>query len=191
MAKKKKDKKKVKEQEVIVEETTVQEEQVEEATEVSEAVIEKFKEELAEAMAKADENLDGWQRAQADLANYRKRVEREREMTKDSIKTSVIKRYLDVSDDLVLALKNKPQEGEGAEWAEGIALISRKLETLLEGEGLTMIEADGQQFDPRVHEAVSQEDSEDHESGQIIDVLKPGYMLGDKVLRAALVRVAV
>lgn len=187
MAKKKKDKQKEKEQEVDVEETTV----VEETTEVSEAAIEKFKEELAEAMAKADENLDGWQRAQADLANYRKRVERERETMKDTIRTGVIKRYLDVSDDLVLALKNKPQEGEGAEWAEGIALISRKLETLLEGEGLTMIEADGQQFDPRYHEAVSQEDSEDHESGQIIDVLKPGYMLGEKVLRAALVRVAV
>jgi molecular chaperone GrpE len=73
---------------------------------------------------------------------------------------------------------------------DGIELITRKLQTILEAEGLRRIETDGQSFDPHFHEAISQEPSEDHESGQIIGVVQNGYMLGDRVIRPALVRVA-
>ena len=93
-------------------------------------------------------------------------------------------------DDLDRALKNRPQNGEGAVWAEGIELIYRKFLATLESEGVKVIEADGQPFDPNLHEAISQEENPEHESGTVIDVLQKGYTLGDRVLRPARVRVA-
>jgi len=146
--------------------------------------------ELADARAKADEHLDGWQRARAEFANYKKRIEREQAQVYQTAVGSVVKRYLDVADDLERALKNRPQDGEGAAWANGIELIYRKLLTSLESEGVTTMQAEGQAFDPNLHEAVTSEESDQHESGQIIEVLQQGYLLGDRVLRPAVVRVA-
>ena len=153
-------------------------------------IIDQLQAELDSARAQADEYLDGWQRARAEFANYKKRIERDQVQIYQTTTGSIIKRYLDIIDDLDLALKNRPQDGDGASWANGIEMIYRKLLTILENEGLTPIEADGQFFDPNLHEALSSEPSEDHESGQIIEVVKRGYLLGDRVLRPALVRVA-
>jgi molecular chaperone GrpE len=147
-------------------------------------------EELEAARAKANEYLEGWQRAQADFANYKKRVARDQSQVYQTAAGSVIKRFLDVLDDLERALRNRPEAGEGAAWSEGIELIYRKMLSSLEAEGVTVMQAEGQPFDPNLHEAVTQEDSDDHESGQIIDVVKQGYLIGDRVLRPALVRVA-
>jgi molecular chaperone GrpE len=102
----------------------------------------------------------------------------------------VIKRFLDVLDDLDRALQNAPEEGEAAEWAAGIDLIYRKLVSVLESEGVTAMQVEGDIFDPNLHEAIAQEESPDHESGQIIEVIQKGYLIGERVLRAALVRVA-
>lgn len=146
--------------------------------------------ELEEAREKAGEYLDGWQRARAEFANYKKRVEREQAQVYQAAASHVIKRYLEIADDLERALKNRPEEGEGAVWAEGIDLIYRKFMAFLEAEGVKRMEAEGQQFDPNLHEAISQEDSQEHESGQIIEVIKQGYLIGDRVLRPASVRVA-
>jgi molecular chaperone GrpE len=93
-------------------------------------------------------------------------------------------------DDLQRALKDRPVDNDGAAWAEGVELIYRKLMTILEAEGVTPIEAEGEMFDPNLHEAVVQSDSDEHESGQVIEVLQTGYKLGDRVLRPAMVRVA-
>lgn len=147
--------------------------------------------ELEAALAKAEENLDGWMRAQAEFVNYRKRMERDRVQLRDDQTAEVIFKYLEVVDDLALALKNRPAEGEGAEWGNGIELIYRKLMTILENEGVTPMEAEGETFDPNLHEAISQEESSDHESGQIIEVLKEGYLIGGRVLRPSLVRIAI
>lgn len=146
--------------------------------------------ELVEANAKAEENLDGWQRAQAEFDNYRKRIERDRIQNRKDQTAEIVIRYLEVGDDLALALKNKPLEGEGQSWADGIELIYRKLMTILENEGVIAMKAEGQTFDPNLHEAISQEESPDHESGQIIEVLKEGYLIGERVLRPSLVRIA-
>ena len=93
-------------------------------------------------------------------------------------------------DDLERALKNRPQEGEGAAWAEGIELIYRKLLGILEAEGVTQLDPQGAMFDPNFHEAVISEASDQFESGRIIEVLQKGYLQGERVLRPALVRVA-
>ena len=154
------------------------------------AEVEALKEELTQAQAKASEYLDGWQRAMADFANYRKRIEREQAQSQQLATVNVIKRYLELFDDLERALKNRPPDGEAARWAEGVELIYRKFLTYLESEGVQLIEAEGLFFDPNLHEAISQEDHPGLESGQVIGIVQQGYRLGERVLRPARVRVA-
>ncbi|MEX1247591.1 MAG: nucleotide exchange factor GrpE [Anaerolineales bacterium] len=149
-----------------------------------------LQEKLAETEARAAEHLDGWQRAQAEFSNYKKRLAREQEQQAAEVRGRVLKRYLEIVDDLERALKNSPHEDEGATWAEGIDLIYKKLISFLESEGLERFDPLGELFDPNLHEAVTQEESKDHESGVIIEVLRPGYMLGERVLRPAAVKVA-
>lgn len=145
---------------------------------------------LDESQAKAQEYLDGWQRARADFANYKKRVEREQAQVYQNAAASIFKRFLDVLDDLERALKNKPQDGEAAAWSSGIELVYRKFLSILEAEGVNVMKAEGEMFDPNLHEAISQEENDHYQSGQIIEVVKNGYVMGDKVIRPALVRVA-
>lgn len=154
--------------------------------------MEKLRSELDEALAKSDEYLQGWQRERAEFFNYKKRMEREQSQGSQNAIGNAMRRYLDIADDLARALKNKnrPIEGDGAIWADGIDLIYRKMLSAFETDGVKMMVTDGAYFDPNLHEAISNEDSPDHESGQIIEVVQPGYTLGDKVLRPARVRVA-
>jgi molecular chaperone GrpE len=146
--------------------------------------------ELAAAQAKAQEYLDGWQRERADFFNYKRRIEREMTQGAQNALGNALRRYLDIADDLERALRNRPQDGDGAAWAGGIDLIYRKLLIAFEADGVKLIEAEGAFFDPSLHEAISQEDHPDLESGQIIGVVQTGYMLGERVLRPARVRVA-
>ena len=149
--------------------------------------LEDLYKQLAELQAQADEYKDGWQRSVAEFQNYRRRLEAEKADTYQTAVGSIIKSYLPVLDDLERALAACPAD---LPWVDGIKLICRKLQSILEAEGLNRIEAEGQMFDPHFHEAISQEPSEDHASGQIIGVVQNGYMLGDRVIRPALVRVA-
>lgn len=146
--------------------------------------------ELEQAKAQAHEYLEGWQRARAEFANYKKRVTRDQEEARMRIAAETLTKYLGVIDDLERALKERPEEGEAAAWAEGIELIYRKMYGVLDTEGVEIIEADGEYFDPTLHEAISHDESEDHEEGEVIEVVQPGYRMGDRVLRPAMVRVA-
>lgn len=145
---------------------------------------------LEAANAKAAEYLDGWQRARADFANYKKRIERENADLSQNVAAETLARFLPVLDDFDLAMKNAPTEGEAAKWSEGVALVYRKFNTLLENNNIKRIDALGKPFDPNFHDAVVHEDSPDHPSGTVIDVLRQGYKLGERVLRPALVKVA-
>jgi molecular chaperone GrpE len=145
---------------------------------------------LEEMDKKAEEYLDGWQRARAEFANYKKRILRENMDIRQVARGEVIKLYLDIADDLERALQEKPEAGDGETWAEGIEIIFQKLRARLEVEGIKPMNPIGEEFDPNMHEALMKEESEEFESGQIIEVIQEGYWLGDKVLRPALVRVA-
>jgi molecular chaperone GrpE len=159
--------------------------------ETKEAVsVESISAELEKVTAQSQEYFEGWQRERADFANYKRRIERDQIQMTQTVNWNVIKKYLVVMDDLERALKARPTEGDGAKWAEGIDLIYRKFQTIVENENIKRIPADAAEFDPNLHEAISHEDSPDHESGQVIEVLQQGYMIGDRVLRPALVRVA-
>jgi len=146
--------------------------------------------ELAVLRGQTAEYLDGWQRSRAEFANYKRRVEREQEEARARIAGEVLGHYLSVLDDLERALKDRPLEGEAASWAEGIEMIYRKLRALLEAEGVETIAADGLAFDPNMHEAVTHEDSPTHQAGDIIEVIRRGYRIGERVLRPSQVRVA-
>lgn len=142
---------------------------------------------LKEAEAKLIEYKDGWARSQADFQNYKKRIERDNELMYANMKGDIIKKVLPVLDDLERALQNRPADDA---WANGVELIVRKFQTILENENLKRIEAKGAAFDPNFHEAISHEPSDEVESGYVIEVVQNGYMLGERVIRPALVRVA-
>jgi len=149
--------------------------------------VDELKRQLEKAETKLAESLDGWQRSVADFQNYRKRVERDHEMQKASMKGDIIKKVLPLLDDLERALQNRPADNA---WAGGIELIVRKFQNLLDSEGIKRIDAKGRAFDPAFHEAISHEPSDEAESGHVIAVVQNGYMLGERVIRPALVRVA-
>lgn len=193
--------KKHKEEKTIQEEEKPQDESVpvsetEEVAEVPaiipEEEITQLRTELEEARLKENEYLSGWQRERAEFFNYKKRTEREQAQGGQNTFANAIRRYLDIADDLERALKNKnrPTAGDGAIWAEGIDLIYRKMVAAFEADGIKRIDTDCKFFDPNLHEAISHEDSAEHESGQIIEVVQPGYTLGERVIRPARVRVA-
>lgn len=165
-------------------------EEIKESEGAEDLDIEAILAELDNLQQKTGEYLDGWQRERAEFTNYKKRMEREREQQRHNIKGNVIRGYLEIIDDLELALKNRPIDDEGASWSEGIEIVYRKFLAFLEAEGVEPMQADGQQFDPNLHEAISQEPSEELESGQIIEVVRNGYFIGERVLRPASVRVA-
>jgi len=142
---------------------------------------------LAEAQSKATEYKDGWLRSQAEFINYKNRMARDNEMMYASMKGDIIKKVLPALDDLERALQNRPADDA---WASGIELIARKLQNILEAEGVKRIVAEGVAFDPNFHEAISHEPNNDVESGNVIAVVQNGYMLGERVIRPALVRVA-
>lgn len=156
-------------------------------TEALSAEIEELKKKLAEAESRTSEYRDSWMRSQAEFQNYKKRLERDNELTYISMKGDIIKKVLPVLDDLERALQNRPEESS---WAAGIELIARKLQNVLESEGIKRIEAEGTEFDPKFHEAISHESTDGVKSGFVIAVVQNGYMLGERVLRPALVRVA-
>jgi molecular chaperone GrpE len=149
--------------------------------------LSELQEQMAEAQSQVAEYKDGWQRSVADFQNYRRRVEAEKAETYQMAVGSIIKRYLPVLDDMERAIESRPAD---LAWANGVELICRKLQAILEAEGLKRIEAEGQKFDPNFHEAISQEPAEGVESGTVLAVIRNGYMLGDRVIRPAMVRVA-
>ncbi|MGQ9716838.1 MAG: nucleotide exchange factor GrpE [Anaerolineae bacterium] len=158
--------------------------------EALEAELERLRQELEAAKAQAAEYLDGWQRTQAEFANYRKRQEVEF-MERVRLNNAVlIARILPILDDLDRAIQTLPPGLQSLTWVEGVFLIKRKLEVILEAEGLKPIETAGKSFDPLYHEAVTYEDVPGYEDGQIIGEVQRGYLLGDRVIRPALVRVA-
>jgi molecular chaperone GrpE len=146
-----------------------------------------LKKRLAEAESQTSNYKDSWLRTQADFQNYKKRIERDNEMMYLSMKGDIIKKVLPALDDLERALQNRRAEDP---WADGIELIARKLQNILESEGVKKIEALGKEFDPNFHEAISHEPADGVKSGYVIGVVQNGYMLGERVVRPALVRVA-
>jgi molecular chaperone GrpE len=139
--------------------------------------------------AERDALQDRLLRTAAEFDNYRKRIDRERREQSESAAASLLAEVLPVVDNLERALQ-APSGPEAAGYRAGVELIHRQLLDLLRKRGVTPIEALGTDFDPRFHQAVSQETSEAHRDGEVMEEMQRGYMLGDRLLRPAMVKVA-
>jgi molecular chaperone GrpE len=155
------------------------------------AEIERLKAELEAATNRADEYLAGLQRERAEFSNYRRRTTEEREAMLGLAGEDLIRKVLAIADDFDLAIDNRPADFANNSWVEGVTAIDRKLRALLDSEGVKVIAAEpGTPFDPREHEAIVNVPGTGRAEGDIVDVVRRGYKLRDKVLRPALVAVA-
>jgi len=169
---------------------TGEEEMKEETVEPSDELA-TLRQRLEEEQARAAEYLDGWQRARAELANARKRWERESVQTYNNALAGTIARLLPVVDDFERAIATLPDNLNGLTWIDGVLLICRKVQAVLEQQGVVPIEAGpGVLFDPTYHQAITHEPHDAHEAGAIVGEFQKGYKLGDRVVRPALVRVS-
>ncbi len=172
------------------EKSEVEEETAEEAVAQPEKTIETLRAALETERQRAEEHLDRWKRSAADFANYRKRNDKERaELIKFS-NAVLITRLLPILDDFERAFQTLPDEMRHFTWVEGIALVGRKLDAVLEQEGLKAIEARGNPFDPAFHQAITYEETTAYDDGVIMEEFQRGYTLNDRVLRPTLVKVA-
>ena len=150
----------------------------------------KLQEQLDEALREKDQFRAIAQRAQADLVNYKKRVTEEIQESRRNATTGILLRTLSVVDDLGRALDLIPEETVAPGWSEGLTLVLRNLNTVLESEGVQRIEALGRDFDPREFEAVMYEETAKVDEGTVVHVVREGYKHRDRVLRAVQVVVA-
>jgi molecular chaperone GrpE len=140
---------------------------------------------------KVDEYLVALQRERAEFTNFRRRTAEERERDLGLAGEDLIRKVLALADDFDRAIETRPQDLASHAWADGIAAIDRKLRNLLESEGVTAVEASpGTPFDPREHEAVASVPGTGRADGEIVDEIRRGYRLRDRVIRPAMVAVA-
>ena len=144
---------------------------------------------LADAQRERDDYYDRWMRKAAEFDNYRKRVERERREQADQAVVGLLLEILLVVDDFDRALTVDAGE-RGEAYRRGIELIHAKLYDVLKKYNVRPIDALGADFDPNIHQAVIQESSPEHREGEVIGELRKGYMIGDRLLRPAMVKVA-
>ena len=149
-----------------------------------------LEQQLAEAQEEAASNLDSYLRAQAELANARKRFEKQQSMVYTNANADLVSKLLPVLDDFDRAIENVPDAISEDKWFEGIELVQRKMLGILDSLNVKEIEALGKPFDPNYHDALAKEPSDEYEEGTVMRVMLKGYQVGDKVIRPCLVAVA-
>jgi molecular chaperone GrpE len=143
---------------------------------------------LEELRREKDTLQDRLLRTAAEFDNYRKRVERERRDLADYMKADILAEILPIVDNFERALQAPSSDTDSLR--KGVELIHKQMLDFLRKRGVTAIEALGADFDPNFHQAVIHETSPLHREGEVIEELQRGYMLGDKLLRPAMVKVA-
>jgi molecular chaperone GrpE len=157
---------------------------------VTEEVTTLSPQDISKLQEEARINLEGWQRARAEFANYKKRIEKEIKDASDNGAVGAVKQMLPIMDDFARALDNIPDDLKNNPWVTGTALILKKFDKVLEAHNIQEIDPVGQPFDPHQHEAVGTDDSDEYASGTVTATLQKGYISGERVVRPALVRVA-
>lgn len=144
---------------------------------------------IAQLEKESSDHRDQWLRSVADFKNYKRRTEQERADLIRSASAGLLLKLLPVADDIERALGSVPPDVAATPWFEGLRLIAQKFQTVMESEGVTPIEALGQDFDPNVHEAVIYEAAGEGQDGKVVAELQKGYKLRDRVLRPTMVKV--
>jgi len=149
---------------------------------------------LDQVAQQRDEYYDQLLRTKAEFDNYRKRTDRERRNLLEYAASELLEELLPIVDDMDRALAMQVDESEGTETTEayrrGVEIIHKQLMELMTKRGVSPIEVLGADFDPTLHQAVTHEPSDTHRDGEIIEELRRGYTLGDRLLRASMVKVA-
>ena len=145
---------------------------------------------LIEAQKEAKTNEDGWQRARAEFANFKKRTAKEQSSAFQRGQLDALISLLTIIDDFDRAFESVPEAISEDPWIGGVSMIQRKFTSLLEHYEIEAIDPTGEAFDPNLHQAIGAEDSDEVESGCVIETLQKGYRAGEQVLRLALVKVA-
>ena len=155
------------------------------------ADIEQLKAEQEAARQQADEYLGLLQRERAEFANYKRRTAEERERELGLAGEDLIRKVIALADDFDRAIDARPTDIAASAWVDGITAIDRKLRALLESEGVNQIDASpGRPFDPREHDAIANVPGSGRRDGEIVEEVRRGYRLRDRVIRPALVAVA-
>ena len=141
---------------------------------------------LDELTAQAEQYLENWKRAEADLINFKKKTDQERQGVSAFANAMLVSSLLPILDDMERAFDSLDANLAGLTWVEGLKLVYRKLQSTLESQGLTVITTVGERFDPTQHEAVMQAEGED---GVVVGELQKGYRFHDRVIRPAMVKV--
>ncbi len=151
--------------------------------------IDQLQQELSEALQKAEENLNGWKRTQADLENYRKRKEAESKELVEFGKHAGIVQILPILDSIQQAMIHAPaiEDEKYRNWKSGLDGIVKQIDDALAKIGIKRIEAVGSKFDPNLHEAVKEVPG--NEDGMVTEQYQTGYLLNDKLLRPAQVAI--
>lgn len=144
----------------------------------------------SELQRQRDEYYDLLLRKSAEFDNYRKRIDRDRQAQSENAAASLVEELLPLMDDLERALKADAGAEGGEAYRRGVELIQQQLGEILRKRGVRPIEAVGADFDPHYHQAVSYEPAEGRREGEIVEEFRRGYMLGDRLLRPSMVKVA-
>ncbi|MBM7565621.1 molecular chaperone GrpE [Paenibacillus sacheonensis] len=145
---------------------------------------------IAELMKLADENQQRYLRAQADFDNFRRRTAKEREELAQYASMKLLGQLLPVVDNFGRAIEAAKAGGDGESFSKGVDMIFRQLEGVLDAEGLKPMDVVGQPFNPEFHQAIMQVESDEYEEGIVVEEVQKGFMLKDKVLRPAMVKVS-
>lgn len=138
---------------------------------------------------KEKEYLEGWQRATAELDNFKKRLQSEKELQKVQLREEVITPLLSLADNFQSIAKFVPKEIEDNPWTKGVLHVARQFNQLLEDSGVIPIEKTDEEFDPTIHEAIEEIKDKNKQSGLVVEVMQRGYRIGDRVIRPAKVKV--
>ena len=150
----------------------------------TEESVESLRAQLDEERNRAESFRQNWQRSAADFQNFKRRTEEERQKNTLYANLALVLNMLPIYDDLERALANLDVKLAGLQWVEGVRQIARKFQGALEASGVTELAAEGQEFDPNVHEAIAQDEGE---AGKVVRVVQKGYQMGDRVIRPAMV----
>ena len=178
------------EEEIVMESGAAQEEVAEAAEAVEAEVVDAGASELEAAKRLAEDNYQRYLRTQADFDNFRRRARTEKEEFAKYASQKLIEGLLPIVDNFDRAVAASREQRDFESLAKGVEMIQRQLAQLLEGEGLRAIEAVGHPFNPELHQAIMQVPAEEGgESGVVVEELQKGYLLKEKVIRPAMVKV--
>ncbi|MET3940679.1 molecular chaperone GrpE [Paenibacillus sp. PvP094] len=156
----------------------------------AEEMADQGQDELGRLKAEVEETQQRFVRAQADFDNFRRRTQKEKEELAKYASMKLVTELVPVIDNFERAMATVPEGTESESFSKGIQMIFRQLETVLNNEGLTAMDTVGQPFNPEFHQAIMQVESDEYEEGTVVEEVQKGYMLKDKVLRPAMVKVS-